>query len=167
MQNIKMNKLFALSVILLFSCSQKKEEMYTPSCLSDSLENRISINELDSLIDNSPYWKLTNFKTTNRKEQYALSILKEKLLLQKVDIGKLIIYDIIDRNDSTIAFSLDHIDGLIYSHNLDKKNKELAKHTDENGDYEIIPSATGNVTGVEGTYIVNLVSQTLEINYAQ
>ena len=163
-----MKKLLTLSIaILLISCSQKNREIYTPNCLSDSIENRIPINELDSLIDNSPYWKLTNFKTTNRKEVDAIQILKEKLKLQKVDITKLIIYEIIDYNDSTVIFYLEHIDGLIYNHNLNKRNLELAKHPDKNGDYEIIPPVTGNVTGVEGYYNVDINNQTLEINYTQ
>jgi len=161
-----MKKLITISiVILLISCNQKKEQIYTPNFLSDSIENRISKSELDSLLDNSPYWKLVNFKTTNIKEQDALEILKEKLLLQKVDITKFIIYEIIDYNDSTVIFRLNHIDGLIYFHNLDKRNKELAKHPDKNGDYEIIPPVTGNATGVEGYYNVDINNQTLEINY--
>ncbi len=161
-----MKKLITISiVILLISCNQKKEQIYTPNFLSDSIENRISKSELDSLLDNSPYWKLVNFKTTNIKEQDALEILKEKLLLQKVDITKFIIYEIIDYNDSTVIFYLDHLDGLIYSYNLDKRNKELAKHPDKNGDYEIIPPVTGNATGVEGYYNVDIINQTLEINY--
>ena len=163
-----MKKLITLSIVnLLISCSQKKEEIYIPNCLSDSIENKISICELDSLIDNSPYWKLTNFRTTNRKEIDAIEILKEKLQLQKVDITKLIIYEIIDYNDSTVIFCLEHIDGLIYNHNLNKRNIDLAKHPDKNGGYETIPPATGNVTGIEGYYNVDIKNKTLEINYTQ
>lgn len=163
-----MKKFITIStIILLISCSQKKEEIYTPTCISDSLENRISKTELDSLLDNSPYWKLVNFKTTNKKEQDALEILKTKLLLQKTDIEKLIIYEIIDYNDSTISFYLGHIDGLIYFHNIEEKNKELAKHPDKNGDYEIKIPSHGNITGFEGYYIIDISNETLRINYAQ
>ncbi|MDD2799039.1 MAG: hypothetical protein PHV20_10635 [Bacteroidales bacterium] len=163
-----MNKLLIISiVILLISCSQKKVEIYTPNSLSDSLENVISRSELDSLLDNSPYWKLVNFKTTNKKEQDALEILKEKLVLQKVDITKLFIYEIIDYNDTIVIFYLEHIDGLIYYHNLNKKNKELAKHPDKNGDFGTTPPATGNVTQTEGYYNVDIKNETLNINFTQ
>lgn len=163
-----MKKLLTISIaILLISCSQNNRKIYTPNCLSDSIENRISKNELDSLIDNSPYWKLSNFKTTNRKEVDAIQILKEKLKLQKVDITKLIIYEIIDYNDSTITFGLGHIDGLIYFHNITEINKELAKHPDKNGDYEIKIPSHGNITGFEGYYIIDLYNETLKINYFQ
>jgi len=64
--------LYVSLIILVLSCSQKREAIYTPNCLRDSIENRIPRVELDSLLDNLPYWKLDKFKTTNMKESKAL-----------------------------------------------------------------------------------------------
>lgn len=162
-----MKKFIIISTVLLvLSCSQKREEFYTPTCLKDSVENRISRGELDSLLQHSPYWKLDDFKTSNTQESDAVEILKEELTSDRIDISKLLVYNISLINDSIVVFHLDHIDGLIYRYNLNKKNKELEKHPDKNGFFQVIPPCLGNPTKVAGDYIVDIYNGLLAVRYS-
>ncbi len=161
-----------LVLILLVSCCQNsntdnKSDIYISRSDFGEVDNQISKNVLDSIINALPYWRLDNFKTTDFAESYAVEFLRDGLRLEGLNPGEFIILGTERENDSTIVFQLNHIDFYVYNYNLDKKNYELSKNPTPDGIYEEIPPITGNVSGYEGWYKIDFVNNKLEIEYAQ
>jgi len=162
---------FLIFFTVFISCEQNhsndKSDIYTSKKDFGEGLNQISINKLDSIISSIPYWRLSSFKTVKSKEGLAVEILKADFLTKGLSVNDFIIYGIESENDSVFEFYLDHIDGLVYRYNLEKLNSELSKKITSDGFVEEIPPTTGNVSGFEGCYIVNLVNEKVEIIYAQ
>ncbi|MFC0879000.1 hypothetical protein ACE01N_20565 [Saccharicrinis sp. FJH2] len=131
------------------------------------INSQISNNILDSLINVLPYWRLDNYKTTNFIESLAVDLLRNKLELKELKTSEFLIFEITIENDSIFVFHLDHIDSYVYKYNLDKANSELSKKPLPDGTIEVIPPITGNVSGHEGWYRVDLDRNELEVDYAQ
>lgn len=157
MKNIIRLKLYKyLSILLLcfFACnlhSSTKDKTYVAKGNFGQIE--ISYTKLDSIISSLPFWKLNEYKTTDCKKSIAVQILKKEMLHRNQEIEKYLIIEIIENKDQSITFILNHINQYVYLYNLEH-NKDS------------VP-LTGNVTGVEGWYTVNLNTNQLKISYTQ
>jgi len=129
------------------------------------INNRIELSKLDSLISKIPYKRLGNDSAYNDSINTAISILNEKLKRDRLIPINFFITEIIKQNDSTISFRLEHLDSFVYYYNLDKENKKLASKPLKNGYVLIIPPTTGNISGYEGLYKVDIKSQEIEVYY--
>jgi|GEM_PF-4397266 len=167
-----MNKIVTILILTIcIGCSQKDrnknsnqtKEIYTSNRTFGQIKNQILKTELDSIIKALPYGLLEEYKTTNLKEIDAVKVLKEELRTRGLRPNEFLIYEIKKHNDSVIAFHLDHIDGYVYYHNLKKLNLELSKNPTSDGMIEEIPPITGNISGHDGWYIININSKNLEI----
>ncbi|MBK3519904.1 hypothetical protein [Carboxylicivirga marina] len=163
--------LFLIQFVLLLSCGRKSEcdknEIYKTKREFGEVANQISKNKLDSIISDLPYWKLNEFKTADSKECIAVEILKKYIKTKGWKTNQFIIYSIKKENDLILEFYLDHIDGLVYRYNLDKLNSELSEKTTADGFFEVILPITGNVSGYEGCYLVDIGTKEVKVVYAQ
>ena len=93
--------------------------------------------------------------------------MKTDLRSKGLNPNEFIIYEIESVNDSILGFHLNHIDSYVYNYNRDKLISYLSrKHTGE-GFIEEVPPITGNISGHEGWYIVNLEKENIQISHAQ
>lgn len=172
MKNTTILKILLITVVAFFSCSPQKtrngeNDFYIAKRDFGSVSNRIEKTKLDSIINQLPYWKLGDFKTADFHESLATEILITDFRKKNLNTNEFIILGILKTSDSTLMFHLDHFDSFIYKYNLDKLNEELSKKPPDDGYIEEIPPATGNISGYEGWYTVNLESKNIDINYAQ
>ena len=151
-----MKKLLPLIFLSLLSCNLSPEKenkisdnKYIAKGNFGTLE--ISITELDSII--TSHSKLSEYKTSDSNNSIAAQILIRELRKENQEVKKYLIVKIIKNKDQTITFHLDHIDAFVYSNNL-----ELNANT--------IP-ITGNATGFEGWYTVDMNTDKISIIYAQ
>ena len=155
----------------IISCSAEKSaepEYYVAhrdfGRVSDSLELSI----LDSLMNPSRFPHLDQYSPTSAEEERAYSVLLDYLKSKQLDPQHFVIYNMIRGLDSTLSFTLAHANGFVYSYNLDRLNQELAKAgPDEDGFVATIPPFTGNISGYDGEYRVNLKEETLQYFAAQ
>jgi hypothetical protein len=169
-----MQKLLTILIlILLFGCSQISKnnsndtDIYTAKKDFGKIDNRIPKSILDSLISVLPYWRLDDYKTTDVEESLAVEFLRNKLELKGLKPNEFLIYEIKKENDSVIVFHIDHVDSYVYRYNLDKTNSKLSKNPLPDGTIEEIPPMTGNVSGYEGWYRIDLGRKKLEVIYGQ
>ena len=172
MKNKTILKILLIAVVTFFSCSQQKtkkgtSDFYIAKRDFGSVSNRIEKTKLDSIINQLPYWKLGAFKTADLHESLAREILITDFRKKDLNANEFIILGIFKTSDSTLIFHLDHFDSFIYKYNLDKLNEELSKKPTADGYIEEMPPVTGNISGYEGWYTVNLESENIDINYAQ
>ncbi|HSV87843.1 MAG TPA: hypothetical protein VLH61_04315 [Bacteroidales bacterium] len=170
-----LKNILLITICLLLSCSQNrinnindnKSDIYVSKRNFGGIDTYILISTLDSLINALPYWRLDIYKTTDFVESIAVQILRDELRLKGLKTNEFIIYSIEKESDSIFVFHLDHIDSYVYMYNLDKTNCELSKNPLPEGMVQEIPPITGNLSGYEGWYRINLEKETLEITKAQ
>jgi len=172
MKNTTILKLLLITVIAFFSCNPQKtkngtSDFYIAKRDLGSVSNQIEKTKLDSIINQLPYWRLSDFKTADLHESLATKILITDFREKGLNTNEFIILGIFKTSDSTLMFHLDHFDSFIYKYNLDKLNEELSKKPTDDGYIEEMPPVTGNISGYEGWYTVNLESKKIDINYAQ
>jgi len=172
MKNMTILKILLITVIAFFSCSPQKtrndvSDFYIAKSDFGRVSNRIEKTKLDSLIALLPYSKLSNFSSNDSIINMASKILKDNLQSKELNLNEFIVNDIRIDFDSVLVFYLNHCDYLVYNYNLEKLNSELSKETISEGSFEAVPPITGNVSGHEGWYKVNIESKKIEISYAQ
>jgi hypothetical protein len=124
--------------------------IYTAKHNFGQVENQILKCKLDSILNAIPYWRLDNYKTINHLEGYAVEFLKKDLKDRGYQVDEFVIYEV--KIDSNFSYHMNHIDYYVYEYNREKKD---------------LPPITGNVTGQEGLYIVDLEKRTVKIIYGQ
>jgi len=158
-------------VVFSSSCIHRTEKMKSDFYIAKrdfgGVSNRIKKTKLDSVISQLPYWTLNEFKTTDFTESIATEILTNDFRTKGLNTNEFIIYEIKKPNDSIVVFYLNHFDSFVYKYNLDKLNSVLAENPTIEGWIETIPPITGNISGYEGWYIVNLKNKDIKITYAQ
>ncbi|MCP4354041.1 MAG: hypothetical protein GY793_00140, partial [Proteobacteria bacterium] len=146
--------LFLILCAFFISCGQKhdcdKDDIYTANIEFGRVINQIPQNELDSIISSLPYWKLSDFKTTDFHESIAIEILRTDFQTKGLKANEFLIYEIKKENDSILVFYLDHFDSFVYRYNLNKLNLDLSKKLAVDGFIEEVPPMTGNISGYEG-----------------
>lgn len=172
MKNTLILKILLITVVAFFSCNSQKtrkgaSDFYIAKKDFGRVSNRIEKTKLDSIINQLPYWKLSDFKTTDLHESLAAEILITDFRAKDLSTNEFLIFGIFKTNDSTLMFHLDHFDSFVYKYNLEKLNTELSEKPTDDGYTEEIPPITGNISGYEGWYTVNLESKRIDINYAQ
>lgn len=172
MKNTTILKILLIAVVAFSSCNPQKtrndgSDFYIAKRDFGRVSNRIEKTKLDSIINQLPYWKLSEFKTADLHESLATEILINDFREKTLNTNEFVIFGIFKTSDSTIMFHLDHFDSFIYKYNLDKLNTELSKKPLDGGYVEEMPPATGNISGYEGWYTVNLEGKNIDINYAQ
>lgn len=172
MKNLAYIIILLISVFSFSSCNRQKtsnveSEYYTAKRDFGRVSNKIEKAKLDSLIASLPYSRLGDYSSNDSIIIEASKILKYDLQSKGLNLNKFIIYEINKDNDSVLGFHLNHCDYFIYKYNLEKLNSDLSKTTTSEGIYEVVPPITGNVSGYEGQYKVNLESKRVEIIYAQ
>ena len=163
MYRSKMKKtLFIVLIFLVISCGQNIGEkqndsnlIYTARIDFGEVNNRIRIVVLDSLINSLLGQRLNEYKTNDSVKNIAYIILKEELLNEKTDTSGFLIMDSKTLNDSVVVFTVNHIDYYVYKYNWDNMGNEAP------------PPITGNISGYEGWYKINMNRKTLRISYAQ
>jgi len=129
------------------------------------ISNQIELSKLDSLISKISYKRFGKDSNYDDSVNTAISILTERFEKDRLIPNNFFITMIVKQNDSTVSFSLKHLDSFIYYYNLDKKNKELASKPFNNGAILTIPPITGNISGYDGQYNVDIKSQEIEVKY--
>jgi hypothetical protein len=159
---IKMNKVFFIIVIFVIcSCGQTidkqqndSDEVYKAKIDFGEVDNKIRVVELDSLINSIPVQRLNDYKTVDSVENIAFLILKKEINRQEKSTSGLLITKSEMLNDSVLVFTISHIDYFTYMYNRSKMDPEP-------------PPITGNISGLEGWYYVDIKSETLNIQYEQ
>ena len=172
MKNTAYLTILLITVISIFSCNSQKtgndeSKFYIAKRNFGRLSNQIEKAKLDSLIAALPYSKLGVYSSNDSIINVASKILKDDLKSKGLNFNKFIIYEIDKDSDSILVFHLNHYDYFVYEYNWEKLNSDLAKVPTAEGFYETVPPITGNVSGHEGWYKVNIESKKVEISYAQ
>lgn len=170
-------KFLPIIIFILYSCNNQQnkkinsenneQKTYCSKKDFGGIKNSIPIKILDSIINALPYWRLNQYKTTDFGESLAVEFLKKELEKRGNKIEEFIILNINKNKDCLYEFHINHIDSYVYWYNLEKTNSELAKKTISPGIIEEILPITGNISGNEGWYIINMEKKTLEIILAQ
>lgn len=172
MKNTAYIIILLISVLSHSSCNRQKtskieSEYYTTKRDFGRISNKIEKAKLDSLIVSLPYSRLGDYSSNDSIIIKASKVLKDDLHSKGLNLNKFIIYEIDKDSDSILVFHLNHCDYLVYKYNWEKLNSDLAKKITTEGVSETVPPITGNVSGHEGWYKVNIESKTIEISYAQ
>ena len=170
-----LNRIIGLfSLVLLVSCSNDKHkitdsnlEYYNAIGSFGEINNKILKSKLDSILNSIPYWRLSEYKTIDFGESLAVEFLKKELIAKGLQPKKFVILGITKGQDFSFTFYLNHIDYYVYYHNWEQANIDLSKIPLPDGGVKEIAPITGNLTGHEGWYNVNMNTKTLEISYAQ
>jgi hypothetical protein len=157
-----MNKIFfIILVFIICSCGQNSSkthndfnEVYIAKVDFGEVSNKIRLSTLDSLINSLSAYRLNDYKTIGSVENTAFMILKERLAKKEINVNGFLITESKILNDSILVFTVSHIDYYTYKYNRTKMNPEQ-------------PPITGNISGYEGLYYVDIKSKTLNIIYVQ
>jgi len=172
MKNTAYRTILLITVISIFSCNSQKtsnveSDFYIAKRKFGRVSNQIEKVKLDSLIASLPYSRLGDYNSNDSIINVALKILKDDLQSKGLNFNNFIIYEIDKDSDSILVFHLNHCDYLVYKYNWAKLNSALAKVPTAEGIYETVPPITGNVSGHEGWYKVNIELKKIEISYAR
>lgn len=162
-------------LIFIFGCKQNiknnnlenETDIYTAKSDFWGISNTIPTSILDSLILTLPYSRLDKFKTTDAEECHAVDFLKKELALKGHAPDEFIVYEIKRDKNFIFSFFLNHIDYYVYKYNLNKTNSELSNKPSSDGSFEEIPPITGNISGFEGWYSVDIEKKSFKISYVQ
>lgn len=143
-------------------------KMYIPNTLQDSLLYMLPINVVDSLKEHSKNLFIKAYKSSDIRINNAIEYLKLYLLENHKEIDKLLVSEVRKANDSIIELHVIHLDDLVLEYYYDigkvKKYKKIIGNTVvEEG--EII--VTGNPTGQDCIYTVNLLNRRINVNILQ
>ncbi|RCW38853.1 hypothetical protein [Marinilabilia salmonicolor] len=150
-----LKKFLLLFFLSLISCDltnkiEKEDEKYIAKGNFGELE--ISKTKLDSIISFLPFWRLSDFKSIEPKQINAVQILKKYIEKNNQNNEHFLIVEIIEEEDSKLTFYLDHIDTFVYWYHIERDNA--------------IP-VTGNPTGINGYYTVDLKTDSVSVSYLQ
>ncbi len=129
----------------------QEDKIYTATGNFGTID--ISSAKLDSIISSLPFWRLSEFKTIEPNKSIAVQILRQELIKMNQEVEKFLILEIIENKDQTMTFYLNHINQYVYSYHLEH-------------DPNAIP-ITGNATGVDGWYTVDMKTERISISYVQ
>lgn len=173
--------LIILSSLLLMNCQQWKTVRkleYTASAFNfHGVDNKILKSELDSIVIAEEGVYLSDYKSNNSIERRAINSIREAIENQGLTTNDFVVkkenvhknnYKWIfsdgyfDIQDSIYIFELKHIDGYVYSYNLEKLNAESMKHPSPNGAHIQI-SIAGNLSGYDGLCVYSRNTNKLRI----
>lgn len=153
-----MKKLLPLLLLSFSSCNfntakdnNQEDNIYAAKGNFGTIE--IPHAKLDSILSSLPFGRLSAYKTIDSNKSVAVQLLRQELIKRNQEVEKYLILKIIENKDQTITFYLSHINQQIYSYHLEHEQ-------------DAIP-ITGNITGVEGWYTVDMKTDKISISYAQ
>ncbi|WP_439185923.1 hypothetical protein [Carboxylicivirga taeanensis] len=153
-----MNKLIPLIFLTFLCCklntvNDNKQEGNIYIAKGNFGKIEISKSKLDSILSSLPYWRLNEFKTTDSEKSAAVQILRQELRQNNQEPDRFLIIEITGSKPKNITFHLNRIDTYVYLYIL-------------NQDSDMTP-ITGNATGVDGLYSVDLETEEISIAYYQ
>lgn len=154
----KMKNKSLLIIILTFlivGCgnqNRKAEKFYTANSNFGGLPQKIEVSKLDSIINSDSIYRLNEYKTSDSLRRFAYQILKRDILKEKIDTSGLLIKWAKNLNDSVVEFRVCHLDDVIYEYYC-----KIG--------YPI--PITGNISGYDGWYRINMDNGTMRIIITQ
>jgi hypothetical protein len=147
---------FLIALSILLGCGNTKKEgsqYYSAKNDWHGISNKILQKDLKAIINESPYTFLNEYLPNSFQDSSAYKLLLENLKIRNLKISHFYITNYSQPNDSTVVYELNHIDYLVYRYNFEKAGNAIP--------------ITGNISGFEGMYIVDVKSSNIEIRLYQ